>query len=44
MVEVPDPFRYANLASKIGAYVAAAGTVVFFVNMALAFWRRRPAS
>jgi cytochrome c oxidase subunit 1 len=44
MVDVPDPFRYANLASRIGGYVAAAGTVVFFVNMALAFWRRRPAS
>jgi len=44
MVDVPDPFRYANLASRIGAYVAAGGIAVFFVNMALAFWRRRPAS
>ena len=44
MVDVPDPFRYANLASRIGGYVAAAGIAVFFVNMALAVWRRRPAS
>jgi cytochrome c oxidase subunit 1 len=42
--DVPDPFRYVNLASRIGGYVAAAGTVVFFINMALAFWRRQPAS
>jgi cytochrome c oxidase subunit 1 len=38
-----DALRYANLASQIGAYVAAAGILVFFVNLALAFWRRRPA-
>jgi cytochrome c oxidase subunit 1 len=44
MVGVPDPFHYVNLASRTGGYVAAAGAVVFFVNMALAFWRRRPAA
>jgi cytochrome c oxidase subunit 1 len=43
MIDIPDAFGYANLASLIGAYIAAAGTLVFFVNMVLAFLRRRPA-
>jgi len=32
-----------NLVSSIGAYVFAVGILIFFVNMALAFLRRRPA-
>jgi cytochrome c oxidase subunit 1 len=46
-VDVPEVFLdaagYANLTSVIGAGVFSAGIVVFFVNMALAFLRRRPA-
>jgi len=36
-------FRASNLISWIGGYVCAAGILVFFVNMALSFLRRRPA-
>jgi cytochrome c oxidase subunit 1 len=36
-------FYYWHLASSIGAYVFAAGFLVFFVNMALSFRRRRRA-
>jgi cytochrome c oxidase subunit 1 len=43
IVDVPSAFRYVNLISLRGISVAAAGTLVFFVNMALAFWHRRPA-
>ncbi len=41
--DAPDAFRLWNLMSSIGAYVFAAGTLVFFANMALSFLRRRPA-
>jgi cytochrome c oxidase subunit 1 len=43
MIDVPDAFHYVNLVSLTASYAAAAGTLVFFINMALAFWRRRPA-
>jgi cytochrome c oxidase subunit I len=43
IVDVPDAFRYVNLVSRTGSSVAAVGTLVFFINMALALWRRRPA-
>ena len=36
-------FDIWNLVSSIGAYVFAVGILIFFVNMALAFLRRRPA-
>jgi cytochrome c oxidase subunit 1 len=42
-IDVHDAFRYMNLVSLTGIYVAAAGILVFFINMALAFWGRRPA-
>jgi cytochrome c oxidase subunit I len=42
VLNAPDAFYYALLASSIGVYLAAAGTIVFAVNMALAVWRRRP--
>ncbi len=41
MIDIRDAFRYVSLMSLTGSHVAAAGTLVFFINMALAFWRRR---
>jgi cytochrome c oxidase subunit I len=40
-VNAADWFRHSNLASWIGSYISAAGILVFFVNMALSFLRRR---
>jgi len=38
-----DTLRRWNLVASIGSYIFAAGFVVFLANMALSFWRRRPA-
>jgi cytochrome c oxidase subunit I len=43
VVNAPDGFRPFNLVSWIGSYISAAGVLVFLVNMALSFLRRRPA-
>jgi cytochrome c oxidase subunit 1 len=43
VVNAPAGFRHLNLVSWIGSYISAAGMLVFFVNMALSFLRRRPA-
>jgi cytochrome c oxidase subunit 1 len=42
VLNAADAFHYALLASSVGVYLAAAGTIVFAVNMALAVWRRQP--
>jgi cytochrome c oxidase subunit I len=42
VVNAADWFRHSNLVSWIGSYISAAGILVFFVNMALSFLRRRP--
>jgi cytochrome c oxidase subunit I len=41
--DAPDAFRHWNLVSSIGAYVCAAGSLVFIGNMVLSLLRRRPA-
>ncbi len=43
IVDYPDAFAGWNFVSSIGSYISAAGLVVFFVNMALAFARREKA-
>jgi len=43
MADAADWFHTANQVSWIGGYVCAASILVFFVNMALSFLRRRPA-
>jgi cytochrome c oxidase subunit 1 len=43
VVNAADWFRHSNLVSWIGSYISAAGILLFFVNMALSFLRRRPA-
>ena len=43
MADAADWFRASNQVSRIGSYVCAASILVFFVNMALSFLRRRPA-
>jgi cytochrome c oxidase subunit 1 len=43
MVDLSDALRHVNLVSRTGSFTAAVGTLVFFVNMALAVLRRRPA-
>jgi len=42
VVNAPDGFRRLNQVSWIGSYISIAGILVFFVNMALSFLRRRP--
>jgi cytochrome c oxidase subunit 1 len=42
-IDAHDAFGRVNAVSQTGTYVAGAGTLVFFINMALALWRRRPA-
>src|SRR5690606_30018168 len=39
--DYPDAFAGWNYVSSIGAYIAAAGFLVFFVVIAEAFWRKR---
>jgi heme/copper-type cytochrome/quinol oxidase subunit 1 len=41
VADYPDAFSDWNFISSLGAYVFAAGMVVFFANMFLAFVRRR---
>jgi cytochrome c oxidase subunit I len=43
IADYPDAFAGWNLISSIGSYVSAAGLVVFFVNMALAFAHKQRA-
>lgn len=44
LADVADLIRYWNLVSRIGSYISAASTLVFFfANMLLSFLRRRPA-
>jgi cytochrome c oxidase subunit 1 len=43
VVNAADGFGHANLVSLIGSYISAASSLVFLVNMALSFLRRRPA-
>ena len=43
IVDYPDAFAGWNFVSSIGSYISAAGLVVFFVNMALAFARKEKA-
>jgi heme/copper-type cytochrome/quinol oxidase subunit 1 len=40
----PDAFSDWNFISSLGAYVFAAGMLVFFANMIFAFVRKAPAS
>jgi cytochrome c oxidase subunit 1 len=42
-VDYPDAFAFWNLVSSLGAYVSTAGVLLFFVVVAEAFARRRPA-
>jgi cytochrome c oxidase subunit 1 len=44
IADYPDAFAGWNYVSSIGAYIFAAGMLVFFVNMALAFARRHRAA
>jgi len=39
--DYPDAFAGWNFVSSIGAYIAAAGFLVFFVVVAEAMWRKR---
>jgi cytochrome c oxidase subunit 1 len=41
--DYPDAFAGWNLVSSLGSYISAAGLVVFFVTVAEAVWRKRPA-
>ena len=43
VADYPDAFRDWNFISSIGAYVSAAGLIVFFLGMAYAFMQKRPA-
>jgi cytochrome c oxidase subunit I len=43
IADYPDAFAGWNMISSIGAYVFAAGLVVFFANFALAFKRKEKA-
>jgi cytochrome c oxidase subunit 1 len=43
LADVADLLSYWNLMSRIGSYISAASTLVFFANMVLSFLRRRPA-
>ena len=43
VADYPDAYAGWNFVASIGAYVFAAGMVVFFVNMALAFVRKQRA-
>ncbi len=42
-VDYPDAFAGWNFVSSVGAYISAAGLVVFFIMLGEAFARRRPA-
>src|SRR5919106_642555 len=42
--DYPNAFAGWHFVESIGAYIFAAGMIVFFVNMALAFWRKQQAS
>src|SRR5690606_34459762 len=42
--DYPDAYAGWNAVSSIGAYVSTAGLVVFFIALAEAFLRRRPAA
>ncbi|MBZ9918062.1 cbb3-type cytochrome c oxidase subunit I, partial [Mesorhizobium sp. BR1-1-7] len=42
--DYPDAFAGWNFVSSIGSYISTAGLVVFFIAVAEAFSRRRPAS
>jgi cytochrome c oxidase subunit I len=44
VADYPDAFGDWNFISSIGAYIFAAGMVVFFFNMVLAFTRKRQAA
>jgi cytochrome c oxidase subunit I len=44
VADYPDAFKDWNFVSSIGAYLFAAGMLVFLVNMALAFIRKVPAA
>ena len=44
VADYPDAFGDWNFISSIGAYIFAAGMAVFFLNMALAFARKRQAA
>jgi cytochrome c oxidase subunit I len=44
VADYPDAFAGWNLVSSIGAYIFAAGMLVFFANMALAFSRKQRAA
>ncbi|UXN66100.1 cytochrome c oxidase subunit I (plasmid) [Phyllobacterium sp. A18/5-2] len=41
--DYPDAFAGWNFVSSIGAYISAAGLLVFIVTVAQAFWSKRPA-
>src|SRR5262249_12772303 len=44
VADYPDAFAHWNFVSSVGAYLFAAGMMVFFVNMALALVRKVPAA
>jgi cytochrome c oxidase subunit 1 len=43
IADYPDAFAGWNFVSSLGAYGAACGAVIFFIGMAEAFYRKRPA-
>jgi cytochrome c oxidase subunit I len=43
-VDYPDAYAYWNWWSSVGAYITAAGTIVFMVGMVYAFMRHRRAA
>ncbi len=43
-VDYPDAYAYWNWWSSVGAYITAAGTIVFMVGMVYAFMRQRRAA
>jgi cytochrome c oxidase subunit 1 len=44
VADYPDAFSDWNFVSSLGAYVFAAGMLVFLVNMVFAFVRKAPAN
>jgi cytochrome c oxidase subunit 1 len=43
-VDYPDAYAGWNYLSSIGSYISALGTIVFFIGIAHAFWRKEKAA
>jgi cytochrome c oxidase subunit 1 len=41
--DYPDAFAGWNFVSSVGAYISTVGFLIFFVTVAEAMWRKRPA-